>query len=201
MLPNLTIQPLFFLMVAVGVLVLPLHWFAGAMVAAVVHELCHIAAIYAVGGRVWGIAVGEMGTVIQTSRLSPGREWICALSGPAGSFLLVLLRRHFPTIAVCALVQGCFNLLPLYPLDGGRMLRCTIGLFCKDDAVDRIMYRMEFGMKFIIIVGAFYGAMVMKLGMAPVICALPILLRRSGEKNTLQTGERESTIGIPNIMR
>lgn len=49
----------------------------------------------------------------------------CAAAGPLGSFLFARAMTFFPEASVCALVQGIYNLLPVYPLDGGRIFRCT----------------------------------------------------------------------------
>lgn len=107
-------------------LVLPLPWVAELAAAAGFHELCHYLAIGALGGQVRQIRLGLFGAVMDTV-LPEDREWLAAAAGPAGSFLLVLLfRRHWPRLALWGLTQGTFNLLPLYPLDGGRILRCLL---------------------------------------------------------------------------
>ena len=58
--------------------------------------------------------------------MPPGRELLCALAGPAGSLLLAML--PVPKLALCALIQGMFNLLPLEGLDGGRILGCILDM-------------------------------------------------------------------------
>ena len=107
-------------------LILPLHLLMAAMGAALFHELCHGLAIYATGGKITRLTVGAGGMVMETTPMPPGKELLCALAGPAGSFLLASLYWKMPMVAVCGMVQGCFNILPLYPLDGGRALRCLL---------------------------------------------------------------------------
>ena len=132
------------LMGAFLLLTLPLNWLLSALAAAAFHELCHGAAILLLGGRIWGIRISAGGAVMETEPLSSGKELVCALAGPAGSLLLVLTFRIFPRVAVCALVQGAFNLLPVFPLDGGRALRCALARFCPKWA-NRIAVWAEWG--------------------------------------------------------
>ena len=70
--------------------------------------------------------------------LSPVRELLAAAAGPVGSLSLMLMGRFFPRLALCGLVQGLFNLLPIYPLDGGRILRRALELALPDRAAAAI---------------------------------------------------------------
>lgn len=121
---KITISPGFCFLWALCLLILPLRWATGAFLAALVHEAAHWCAVYLLGGQVFSINLRGHGAVMEASPMTSGKEALCALAGPAGSFLLVLLAEYFPEAAVCALVQGCYNLLPIYPLDGGRIIRC-----------------------------------------------------------------------------
>lgn len=119
---------------ALLILVLPLKWLLCAVLAAAVHELFHIGAVRLLGGRIRGIRIAPFGAVMAAEEISGYREALCALAGPVGSFLLVLLIRRFPVLGLCALVQGSFNLLPVYPMDGGRAVRCLLEAACPEHA-------------------------------------------------------------------
>lgn len=122
------VEPLAYVFAALLILLLPFRWLAASVTAALIHEICHVLALWILGGRVHRIQLGMTGAVIGTDALDVKAELVCALAGPFGSLGLLSLRKIFPLVAVCGLVQGLFNLLPVYPMDGGRALRCLISL-------------------------------------------------------------------------
>lgn len=111
---------------AMLLLVLPLPWIAAALLAGFVHECCHYLAIRLLGGRVSGVAIGPRGAVMELRELGGISELLAAAAGPVGSLSLLFLSEAFPRLALCGLVQGVYNLLPIYPLDGGRILCCAL---------------------------------------------------------------------------
>lgn len=110
---------------ALLIMILPVRWWTGALLAATFHELCHLIAIRLTGTQLTGIIVGPFGSKIETEALSRGREVLCTAAGPMGSFLFACIMTSFPEASICAIVQGIYNLLPVYPLDGGRILCCV----------------------------------------------------------------------------
>lgn len=137
------IDPWVYLWSALLLLVIPLDWYAAAVFAAVFHECSHLAAIRLLGCRIFHIYIGIEGAKIDAEIIGNGKELICAMAGPAGSFLLLALCHIFPQAAVCGFVQGIFNLLPVYPMDGGRMVKGVLDLCCpgKSEGVFRIVQR------------------------------------------------------------
>lgn len=123
---SVKIQSIAYIMLAVFILTVPISWLFAAAFAACIHELCHIIVIFLCGGTVYSVSIGAFGAKIHTSPLTKGREFFCTLAGPCGSLILVCFARWIPRIALCGLIQGLFNLLPIYPMDGGRVFRCIV---------------------------------------------------------------------------
>lgn len=166
---------------ALMLLILPLNWLSAAFFAALFHELCHCAAIYLSGGGVQKISIGAGGAVIETTQMEPANELVCALAGPVGSFLLLLASGWFPRLAICGCIQGLFNLLPVFPLDGGRAVECLLRLVCPKQG-RRIAYVLEkaaiLGICFLSFMLTFWY----RLGILPVLAALVLILKLIGRK-------------------
>lgn len=157
-------------------LTLPLDWLLAAFLAAAFHECCHAVAVMLLGGKIQKLRVGMGGAVLDTRISGTWQELLSAAAGPAGSLLLLLLRHVFPKLAVCALIQGLFNLLPLYPMDGGRMLRCGLEMLCPEKA-ERIWRRMEKMLLIFLLVLGLGGTGTLALGPAPMVAAIAITIR------------------------
>ena len=126
--PKMEVSPGFLLLLGVlfwldeGVGLLP--W---GLVACAIHELGHIVAAALLGGWIEGLSLTAVGAELHIEYEVPltyGKESLVALAGPAANLLggglaLVL---HWQLAAVLTLAIGAFNLLPILPLDGGRVV-------------------------------------------------------------------------------
>ena len=125
---RLEVSPGFLLLLAIlfyldqGVGLLP--W---ALLACVVHELGHVAAALILKGKVSRLSLSVVGAELcfeYPRVLSYGEESLTALAGPAVNLLAGLaaygVGAYLP--AILSFGVGAFNLLPVLPLDGGRVL-------------------------------------------------------------------------------
>ena len=122
------------------------HWILGVVASVLVfvtvllHELAHAVVAIRRGLPVPRITLYLFGGVSHLSRQprTAGEEFAIAAAGPAASFLLALaffgvsflvggsqspVRATFEYLALLNLVLGLVNILPGFPLDGGRVLR------------------------------------------------------------------------------
>ena len=127
--------------VATTALLLAAHksWLLLFWMAAVLHELGHLLALYLLGGRVSRFCFRLSGGELQYDgkHLSYGREILLALAGPGINLLCAWLcgwlalfghRELLYQFSGCHLVLAFFNLLPALPLDGGRVLQNLLEL-------------------------------------------------------------------------
>jgi Zn-dependent protease len=126
-----------------------LCWLAGVVtsvlffVSVLLHELAHSVVAIDQGMRVRNIVLFIFGGVaeITDEPQSPGTEFLMSIAGPMMSFAIAAVtgvvwwfgRGIAESVAVPALylakinlVLGIFNLIPGFPLDGGRVLRSMI---------------------------------------------------------------------------
>jgi len=107
-----------------------------------VHEMSHSLVAKSQGTPVGRITLFLFGGIAQIEKEpeTPKNEFVMAIAGPAASFVLAilfgiiwLLTRQYEIIrepvrylTIINIILGIFNMLPGYPLDGGRVLRSII---------------------------------------------------------------------------
>lgn len=116
----------------------------GLFVSIILHELSHSLMARRFGIPMQGITLFMFGGVAQMDQepQDPKGEFMMAIAGPVASFVLagafyavyIGMRQHTPVTASGVLgylawinmILAFFNLLPAFPLDGGRILRSAL---------------------------------------------------------------------------
>ena len=162
---------------ALGLLVLPIWWIFAAVMAALWHEFCHYFALRISGGRALGLRAGLRGAVMEVGFSGPGQEIICALAGPLGSLCLLCLAKWLPRTAICAGFHGLYNLMPIYPLDGGRIVRCLTERLFDQKLAEKVCKWLEIFCISGLLSVSFYGCFVLHLGIGPLLIGGGIIWR------------------------
>ncbi len=172
-----TVSTSFCLLLACMILTLPLKWLIAAIAAAVFHELCHYMAIILLGGH--AVALRFQGSAIQMDvlQLSRGRELLCALAGPMGGFLLLFLLPYCPRLAFCGCMQSVYNLLPIYPQDGGRAVRCLAFLLLPAAYAAWLCTFLMWLCIGILLCLGLYAAFIAKLGILPLLLSAAVTIK------------------------
>ena len=117
--------------------------------AAMIHELGHVVAAASLGVGIRGMNLDLFGARLELGGLlSYGGECWIAAGGPLANFLSVALLCPIPLFREtgggalflgASLTLGCVNLLPLWTLDGGRILRSAVAWAAGDRIADRLL--------------------------------------------------------------
>lgn len=148
------------------------------LLALICHETGHLLAMKLAGVAVHEFRLSAAGAVINGGFTGYRQELACASAGPIFSFLLCLCTfRWYPGLSVVSAVLGTVNLLPVYPLDGGRILRSALLLHLEQTKVDRTLRFTTSVICCLLMIGACWAAAELQAGLWPVFAALIILWR------------------------
>ena len=110
--------------------------YAIALIIALIHELGHMIIALACGYGVGGIKIQPFGVglMLKDSSVSCKHEILIAIAGPVVNVLLIIAgvfflkaKNDFSSVFfVTNIYMLCINLLPVLPLDGGRVLSATL---------------------------------------------------------------------------
>ncbi len=173
-----------YLLIPLLLLCFPVKWFAAVAASAVLHELCHMAMLRALRKEVCGVEIGVGGMEIRTEPMAAWQELLCALAGPASCLLTLPIARWFPRLAVCSVFHSLYNLLPIYPLDGGRALLSLAEMLLPLPVADRLCRYVEVAVILGIAGAGIYGTVILHLGLLPVLFAALLLVK--AQKKSLQ---------------
>lgn len=168
------------------------------------HEFAHVAAAYLFGIKTSHITIYWFGgaAYIQQTFSEPIRDFVIAIAGPLlniffavlflvinlpfdSAFLNILLRIN--------LVLAIFNLLPIFPMDGGRVFKAIIWYIQKD------FYKADLNIRIItygsIIMLAFLSIMFNIVTIIPIICLLLPQIRNAFKIDMLIY--KENKLNVP----
>ncbi len=160
-----------------AIFILPFPWITAWLVAACIHELSHCVALCIFKIRIYSVRIASSGAIIETEQMNRWQELLTALAGPVGGLCLLLFYRNIPHIAVCALIQSIFNLLPIYPMDGGRAFRAILGLIFADILVEKISVAVSVIIYLFATILACFCAVHLNAGIFPILFAFVFIYR------------------------
>ena len=193
---SLSVSPQACIYVAAVLLLIPLPWVVAWFVAAAVHELGHCLMVLICGKGIERIEIGGQGAQIFTEPLTDIQTALCAFAGSAGGLSLLFFASSFPRIAVCALLQSAFNLLPVFPLDGGRALCAICRLLFSCKVADKISSYVGNIVIWLFCFIGFVSTVFWKLGILPLAFSLFFLMHMKKIKklaNKSVTGYNSAT--------
>ena len=147
------------------------------LAAMTVHELAHAAVLLLLGGRIESVRLSFAQVELRTGLLSDRTELWSTAAGPGINLLCGwLFRRWMPAFAAVSLLLALFNLLPVWPLDGGRLLRTLLRMRWGAAGVDASQtLGLLFGLG--LLGGAVFAARRWEAGVWPAVTAGALLVR------------------------
>ena len=132
---RLVIHPLFILVVFVALVFSVVDFFVALTIAVVLHEVVHAMVARKIGAVISCVTLSPFGGVLKlkTNILNLNQKRLIYLSGPIASlffcmlfgvlvWLFPVIFNYLEYLVVANFLVGIINLIPIYPLDGGKVL-------------------------------------------------------------------------------
>lgn len=108
------------------------------------HELGHVAAAWIMGLRFKRLTLSAAGAELELrdQETSFLQDFLLCLAGPSVNLAaagICALTHRFPILLGANLLLGCFNLLPVLPLDGGNALFALLSWLTDSDRAFKIL--------------------------------------------------------------
>lgn len=159
----------------------PAGTFASFITALLFHEAGHLLLLWLLGAKVHRLRLAASGAVIVTEPLSYGQEIAVAAAGPFCNLLLFLLNtKTHPVAAFVNLCLLAYNLLPFYPMDGGRLLRALLHLLLPERAALWTERGIAICCGVLLLAGAGYLTCVWHAGLWPILIVALLMVRVAG---------------------
>ena len=173
----INISPLVYVFAAVLLLVVPLPWLNGWVIAVLFHEFSHCIALYLCGKQIDGVSLDINGVRIHTEPLSDWQILLCSLAGPMGGLLVILIAHVFPQAAICAALLSIYNLIPIFPFDGGRALFGLLHMILPERICELFCFLMEKLVLMGVIFLGIFATFIWKLSVLPICISALFALR------------------------
>lgn len=173
------------------------------LVAALCHELGHLAVLWLYHVPVEALTITHMGAVIQAplqNRLSYGQELTATLAGVAVNFVLAFLFARVTgdyLFAGANMILGVYNLLPIQGLDGGRALYLAVAWATEPFTAQRVCHLVN--LVFLALLLALVTGIVWQTGggflwlMGVVAMAVTQVLRTAGKGGNWGVAKRRKS--------
>ncbi|EJW17055.1 site-2 protease family protein [Paenibacillus alvei] len=165
-----SLHPLFIILMAAAAVTGYMYELLTLFAIVFIHELGHVACAKAFGWSITEVKLLPFGGMAETEdgALSPAwQEWVVAIAGPVQNGLMILIALYLKTMGWCSpewadgFIQanafiGLFNLLPILPLDGGRMMQAAYSLWMSYHRTLLIGARISLGCSVIMLLYSMY---------------------------------------------
>lgn len=163
------------------------------MIFAFIHEIGHLVAGLILGLKVKNINIMPFGLSINFEDYSNKyvvKKLIISIAGPLTNLIIVLLgifNSWELEIIYANVLIGMFNLIPLYPLDGGRILKYIIQLSSSNKDAENITYKLSNILIIILTIIACIGIiLIQNIGIVMILGYLWFLVLQENKKYRLK---------------